>query len=155
MWCEGSQGAREENAWTHDTLVRPLDEQPAAELCLRPSGRGQNSSFSTSIVIYFASRAPPFIGPPVYDGQKCLHVHASLRGLTAQLLYVGTRQRKQQKMKTQMPLLWFGNVMSDAGVGADRVGRKKKCWWKRSPEGTLKQSMGQWESRYRTLVLLC
>lgn len=25
-----------------------------------------------------------------------------------------------------MPLLWFGNVMSDAGVGVDKVKKKKK-----------------------------
>lgn len=34
MWCEGSQGATVENAWTHDTPVCSLDEQPAAELCV-------------------------------------------------------------------------------------------------------------------------
>lgn len=86
-------------------------------------------------------------------------MRASLRGLTALLLYVGTRQRKQQITGTfgenedtnATVVVWKCHVWRSCGCGQSGGGKKR---WRRnrSPKETLKQSMGQWESRYRTLV---
>lgn len=76
-------------------------------------------------------------------------MRASLRGLTARLLYVGELDNVNNKLpgrlakiKTQMPLLWFGNVMSDAVVGADKVGRKKKVAEEKKPQRNVKAVNG-------------